>query len=136
MYVMHKMAFYYASRKATEKVVRHKDVLSWYPHLVCNLELYHSKTNQKWEIDDLRKPYLLTSKMEFKKDRTPDRAPYIYRGYIDYSQLDVGKEYPYLFTVKENENPISVSLMEKKEIENLLYLSHVFFIDFAAKDFQ
>ena len=133
---MHKMAFYYASRKATEKVVRNKDILSWYPHLVCNLELYHSKTKRTWEIEDLQKPYLLTPKMEFKKGKFPDRAPYIYRGYIDYSQLEVGKDYPYLFTVREKETPIIVEILDKKETENLLYLSHLFFIDFAAKEFQ
>ena len=130
------MAFYYASRKATEKFVRNKDTLSWYPHLVCNLELYNSKTNKSWEPKDLKKPYMLTSKIEFKKGKVPDSCPYIYRGYIDYSQLGMEEKYPYLFTVKEGVEPIPVKLLKKEELENLLYLSHLFFIDFASEEFN
>lgn len=94
--------------------------LSFWPHVVHNLNRYHLKSGEIWKNDDLEKDYLLTPKIYFKKTREPDGIPHLYTGMIDYNQMIIKKDFPYIF---KNKISIKVRKMTPKEHLALINLS-------------
>ena len=114
------MYVYFASRFNYITKIKKGSQISFWPHIVHNLNLYHKDTNQKWTSKDLSKDYLLTPTIGFELDKTPEGIPYIYRGNIKHSEINYKKRFPYLFN---NKFPIYVERVSKKEHEILMSLS-------------
>jgi hypothetical protein len=115
-----KMNFYFASQFRNIRYIKPMSELSFWPHVVHNLNRYHLKSGEIWKNDDLEKDYLLTPKICFKKEREPDGIPHLYTGMIDYNQMIVKKDFPYIF---KNKIGIKVRKMTPKEHLTLINLS-------------
>lgn len=114
------MYVYYASRFGNINILRKGSQISFWPHIVHNLNLYHKDKKEKWTSQDLSKDYLLTPTIEFEKDRTPEGIPYLYRGTIRHPEINYNDRFPYLFN---NKFPIHVDRVSKREHEILISLS-------------
>ena len=114
------MNFYYASRFGNIKYVKELSELSFWPHIVHNLNRYHLKNNKPWRNEDLEKDYLLTPNIYFKKGKEPQGIPYLYTGLIEYNQIIVKKDFPYIF---KNKCRIKIRKLDAFEHFNLIDLS-------------
>ena len=68
---MSRSIFYFASKSNNVRFIRPSSQISYWPHIVHNLNLYYPSTGKKWESEDLESEYLLTPIIRFKKNRTP-----------------------------------------------------------------
>jgi hypothetical protein len=94
------MRFYFASRIPNIKKVRPNSVLSSNAPVVYNLNRYDFKTGEVWKRDDLETEYNLTPKIKFKKNRTPNGHPFLYRGVITNCTIKKGNDFPKIFKNK------------------------------------
>jgi len=110
--------------KFKEARITEKTILSFFPHIPHNLNLYYSNTNKSWENEDLEEKWELTPSIKFKKETTPDRIPYLYKGKIELKNINSCDNFPYMFTsikiedVKfvENQEEIIKSCLNSEEI--------------------
>jgi len=121
------MRFFFASRLSSLTRITISDKISFWPHIVYNLNLYHKDTLETWKNEDLDKDYLLTPTISFKKGRIPKGIPYIYEGSIDIDNIYHDKDFPYLFRSKF---PTKIEKLTKKESHTLIYLSRSLYKNF------
>ena len=117
---MSRSIFYFASKSNNVRFIKPSSQISYWPHIVHNLNLYYPSTGKKWESEDLESEYLLTPIIRFKKNRTPDGVPFLYSGVIKGREMIVNKNYPYLF---QNKFDISVKRLDVTQHSMLITLS-------------
>ena len=81
------MYVYFASRISLRGKLKSGSEMSFWPHIVTNLNLFHRNTGLKWSNDDLKKDYFLTPTISFKENRIPKGIPHLYRGIVSETEM-------------------------------------------------
>lgn len=130
---MSRSVFYFASKSGNLKFIKPLSQISYWPHVVHNLNLYYPVTGKKWESEDLESEYLLTPIIRFKKNRIPDGIPFLYSGLIKGREMIVDKDYPYLFQNKFNLKVEKMDVTQHSILINLSESLEESFFDICGK---
>ena len=122
------MYVYFASRISLRGKLKSGSEMSFWPHIVTNLNLFHRNTGLKWSNRDLEKDYFLTPTISFKKNRIPRGIPHLYRGIACEKELIYDEKFPYLF---KNKYPIHLKKLTVEERNMIINLSASLYQNFC-----